>query len=360
MGCIIFLTVLVWRYTNHTSKKLKNQTTYIDHLYNMIPEGIVLVEPNNPYRLWQLNDEAMHLLGYAKDTSFSQTEEMTLGDVLYPEDCEKTMMVFSDAALADKKYSFETRILKKDKSMFWAAGIVERTKDASGKEVLIVAFYDITLEKLAKEAIENEKSQERLMLVTAISNSLPVIVNINLSRDAIEYICLKSNIRVDLDDISSYSQLYERMAPLVYPDGRDEFFKCFSPIQLNQMLEQSHQDVILETKLLLADEQYHWVSIQIIYVDIPYSSDKRLIGLVRVIDEQRYKQKQQRRALQFALESAQTTNEAKSQFLSKMSHDIRTPLKAIIGMTTIVMNHIDEKDRVADGLQKLVYRVRIY
>ena len=58
-------------------------------------------------------------------------------------------------------------------------------------------------------------------------------------------------------------------------------------------------------------------------------------------------------ALREALEKAERANEAKSRFLSSMSHDIRTPMNAIMGMTTIALSHIDEKARVQDCLDKI-------
>lgn len=57
--------------------------------------------------------------------------------------------------------------------------------------------------------------------------------------------------------------------------------------------------------------------------------------------------------LENALQRAKENNEAKSRFLSNMSHDIRTPMNAIMGMTSIGLSHIDEKARVQDCLQKI-------
>lgn len=57
--------------------------------------------------------------------------------------------------------------------------------------------------------------------------------------------------------------------------------------------------------------------------------------------------------LERSLEDALEENQAKSSFLSNMSHDIRTPMNAILGMTSIALSHIDEKSRVLDCLQKI-------
>ena len=53
-------------------------------------------------------------------------------------------------------------------------------------------------------------------------------------------------------------------------------------------------------------------------------------------------------SLRKALEAAEEANQAKSRFLSNMSHDIRTPMNAIMGMTSIGLSHIDEKARVQE------------
>lgn len=57
--------------------------------------------------------------------------------------------------------------------------------------------------------------------------------------------------------------------------------------------------------------------------------------------------------LEEALKAAEAANQAKSSFLSSMSHDIRTPMNAIMGMTSIGLSHIDEKARVHDCLLKI-------
>ena len=62
--------------------------------------------------------------------------------------------------------------------------------------------------------------------------------------------------------------------------------------------------------------------------------------------------KQVNQALSNAVAAAETANRAKSTFLSNMSHDIRTPMNAIIGFTTLALSNIDDKERVKDYLGK--------
>lgn len=64
-------------------------------------------------------------------------------------------------------------------------------------------------------------------------------------------------------------------------------------------------------------------------------------------------EKEMRGVLREALNSAQSANTAKSQFLFNMSHDIRTPMNAIIGMTAIASMHMEEPEKIKDCLSKI-------
>ena len=74
---------------------------------------------------------------------------------------------------------------------------------------------------------------------------------------------------------------------------------------------------------------------------------------VRNIDDVISREEKQKQMLEQAVERAEAANHAKSDFLSRMSHDIRTPMNAILGMTSIATMHIDEKERVLDALGKI-------
>jgi len=63
--------------------------------------------------------------------------------------------------------------------------------------------------------------------------------------------------------------------------------------------------------------------------------------------------REENRILREQLEEAKAANEAKEVFLSNMSHDIRTPMNAIVGMTALARKYIDEKSRVEDALNKI-------
>ncbi|MCI8484866.1 MAG: response regulator [Lachnospiraceae bacterium] len=79
----------------------------------------------------------------------------------------------------------------------------------------------------------------------------------------------------------------------------------------------------------------------------------KLFACVRDIEQQIQAEEKNKEALQKAFEAAKQADRAKSEFLSKMSHDIRTPMNAIVGMAAIGEANIDDKDRVSDCLNKI-------
>ena len=87
--------------------------------------------------------------------------------------------------------------------------------------------------------------------------------------------------------------------------------------------------------------------------DYSGSKKQQAVLVARFIDDERRREMEQQQELKEALVAAHTANEAKSAFLSQMSHDIRTPMNAIIGMTTIARQNIENKVKTLDCLNKI-------
>lgn len=99
---------------------------------------------------------------------------------------------------------------------------------------------------------------------------------------------------------------------------------------------------------------YKWISLMVSYLpDYSGSKKQQAVLVARFIDDERRREMEQQQELKEALVAAHTANEAKSAFLSQMSHDIRTPMNAIIGMTTIARQNIENKVKMLDCLNKI-------
>ena len=79
-----------------------------------------------------------------------------------------------------------------------------------------------------------------------------------------------------------------------------------------------------------------------------------MLMLLQDITEQKEEDIEYQRTLQEAYEIAERANQAKTNFLNNMSHDIRTPMNAIIGFTSLAATHIEDTDRLRDYLGKIM------
>ena len=95
-------------------------------------------------------------------------------------------------------------------------------------------------------------------------------------------------------------------------------------------------------------DQLRTKKVQVFYID------KQLehIGFVRKdVTEMLVEEQKKNEALAHALTSSERANKAKAEFLSRMSHDIRTPMNAIIGMTELTKKEIDDKERILENIE---------
>ncbi len=120
--------------------------------------------------------------------------------------------------------------------------------------------------------------------------------------------------------------------------------------ELTRVLEEieTNSDFSIPFRAFVGDEIHH---LQMRYVSIDGAD---LVGVgFRYVDDVVAAEQEQKRLLQEALATAQQANKAKSTFLNSMSHDIRTPMNAIIGFTALAQTHIDERELVQDYLGKI-------
>lgn len=102
----------------------------------------------------------------------------------------------------------------------------------------------------------------------------------------------------------------------------------------------------------LTDDGIIYLQARVTFVEKTKGGFVAVVG-TRNVDDLIKKERQQEMALQAAYDAAEAANRAKTDFLSNMSHDIRTPMNGIIGMTAIAAAHIDDKERVQDSLKKI-------
>lgn len=103
----------------------------------------------------------------------------------------------------------------------------------------------------------------------------------------------------------------------------------------------------------LVDGRYEWMQIRFILSSDGKNAPPLVTLAIRDVDEDIREQLETKQLLADALRRAENANSAKSDFLSKMSHDIRTPMNAIIGMTALAAANLGSTERVHDCLDKI-------
>lgn len=146
----------------------------------------------------------------------------------------------------------------------------------------------------------------------------------------------------------SWSLALENYArKIVSAESREDFLQKLSPEKIRQ-----GNEAYSFTYEMLGEGGIRYTQVRVSFVRDKEGRLAVVIG-TRSVDDLIKKERQQELALQAAFDAAEAANRAKTEFLSNMSHDIRTPMNGIIGMTAIAAAHIDDRERVQDSLHKI-------
>ena len=119
------------------------------------------------------------------------------------------------------------------------------------------------------------------------------------------------------------------------------------------MTQNNKNSVEIELLRRFANDKYEWVRLEAQAIKNTEGTITGCVIAFRNIHTQKLAYERQQQALKAALLSAEKANTAKSAFLSNMSHDIRTPMNAIIGMTTIAQQYLYDPVRINSCLSKI-------
>ncbi len=226
--------------------------------------------------------------------------------------------------------------------------------EANGKKYFIEYASDITDVRRSQQIYE--RSVERL--ITSIPDAQAVfhmdlnantVVSVNGSSDEAQH-----SDEVQHLDAAEVDILVEEVAGYVCgEDARREFVGRFSRQALIAAYEDGKAEVSCDVESRFDDGSVRPARIAARLVMNPQTNHLECIVYGMDITEEKNREERQRQALESALVAAEHANRAKTTFLSNMSHDIRTPMNAIIGFTALAMTHIDNTELVQGYLRKI-------
>ena len=274
---------------------------------------------------------------------YSQWVERMLEDNVVPKDRERYKEVMDPGTLLER--------LKKSSPFTFAYSMTDNRGDVRTKNVtLSVVEPRLGRICLARADItDSVREQQGLLRLIAYTFELSGFINIGSGG-----LTLYSRNTV-LENLPPYfSENYGEAIPrfvnrYISEDNREEAACQFDLKTMIRRLEEKPNGYdFLVSYRDKNGERYK--QINVMWGDVNHST----ICLVRAdVTDVLAAERQTKKALENALELAEEANRAKSDFLSAMSHDIRTPMNAIMGMTALAVAHMGEPERVADCLNKI-------
>ncbi len=204
----------------------------------------------------------------------------------------------------------------------------------------------------------NRELEGQLAIVDALSRDYLNVYAVNTEEDTVRAIKMESYIIPELKQDAGAALPYTAVMlryiqERVHPDEKQEITEALSLARVTQKLDSNME--YTGSYRVLADGEIH--NFQYTFVKIESSQlqkDFTVLAGFRNIDEMVRKEQEQKEILAEALAEAQYANQAKTTFLNNMSHDIRTPMNAIIGFTALAASHIDDKELVRNYLDKIM------
>lgn len=332
------------------SAEVKRQANLLTQLYNTVPCAILQFTTDKRRLIINANRKTWEIYGYTKD-EFSE-QFRSIDSLILEKDREWFSELIERLTLDGGTVSYEREGRKKDGSVLWISITLERLVNTNGLEVIQAIFLDVTERKRIQDERERERIIENQSLRAAIYKAYNRIFGMNLTQNTYHIVPADHEAGAAVEE-GNYDELVAQSLEDIYPAYRDDFQRKYSRTNVLKSFSQGTDEIYMEFQQKGEDGEYHWISLQCIHINNPYSDDVLSINMIKMLDEQRAEKAQQEQLLRDALISAETANRAKSDFLSRMSHDIRTPMNVIIGMSTIGQLKLNETSRARDCFEKI-------
>ena len=149
-----------------------------------------------------------------------------------------------------------------------------------------------------------------------------------------------------------YSRKLDLLLRFVHPDDKEQFYANTRRELVIQACNEGRTQIVNFRIVKNADEYLYY---QLCFVPLrdAVGKLKGVVAGMKNVDSEVRREMKDRQELEAAKYAAEAANRAKTTFLFNMSHDIRTPMNAIIGYTDIAIKHRDNSERVDDSLEKI-------
>ena len=325
----------------------KNHT--LETIFNNIECGMMYHSLDGT-QVMSANQAALDILGYTSLEEMAADGFDMVSSAVVEEDRDGLLEKIKSLKEEGDSVSVEYRVRRKDGEIRYVMGNVKLMRE---KEEL--RYQRFLLDCTARKLQEEENERRQAALVQALSIDYRIVCFFDLENGTGQPLRVEEDSRQFLEAFERKLSFQESMEfyiqEYVCEEDRDMVRQAVSEDKIEQgLLEGKQYHVNFRTKGSGVPE-YNQMKI----VRAGLAEERRSIVLgIRSVDKEIRSEMEQRGHLKDALMQANRASKAKSVFLSNMSHDIRTPMNAIVGFTSLAMKHIDNRDRMEEYLKKIM------
>ena len=330
----------------------KNQT--LEMLFRTMDCGI-MSHTMDGSRIININQAALDILGYDSIEALEKDGFFIISPSVVEEDKDRLQNCIQSLKNVGDSANIEYRVRHADGKVIHVLGsfkLVEEDGELCCQRFLL----DHTVQKLQEEEERLRDKREQMELIHALSIDYNLVCYFDLETGkgkALRIGECKNNILEPI--FSGELSLKECMARYietgVYDEDKDTMRRMLSREQLKaELLE---KPMIHTNYRITCCGELRYFQMKAVRAGEWDKNHGVVLGF-RSIDEETRSEREKKALLENALSQANRANKAKSTFLSNMSHDIRTPMNAIIGFTALAITHIDRKEQVEEYLKKIM------
>ncbi len=214
----------------------------------------------------------------------------------------------------------------------------------------IIAYCNVKNITEQKQQELQMRQYEQLFIVTA-ADIYQGILQVELDSQITKRITFKEG-KLIVKDVGLWGEYLKRQLNYVHPDDVQTVAEALDIHTLMSIPMNEKSTFNYKSAKKKESGRYNSFFTNVYIAEV----DGKRYGIVVTIDNTNAVERElkQNELIENALARAEAANRAKTTFLSNMSHDIRTPMNAIIGFTTLATTHIDKKEQVRDYLEKIM------
>lgn len=329
----------------------KNQT--LENMFTAMDCG-VLTHTLDGTRVIGVNQAALDILGYESEEDLLAHGFDMVADSVIESDKEMLREKFATLEHAGDSVSFEYGVHHESGKILHVLGSAKLIEQDG--ELMYQRFL---LDYSDQKHEEERREQRQQSFIRALGVNYLIVCSFDLNTGRGELLRVSDKADEELRGIFEGSLTYEKslydyVNTRALPDDRSVLCDMLARDRVREELEERKRINVMYRSFVDGVMGYRQVTLVRAGSWTDDSDGDRLVVMgLRNVDRETREEIERKEQLEEALQRANRANEAKSLFLSNMSHDIRTPMNAIIGFTTLATNHIDDVERVEDYLNKI-------